>query len=192
MARKRAFPDVDRLPFDNAIARMLPTLDTNQLARHELRELMHSDQLESAIRWIAGGADGTMLTKKLDASFWETHLLDEEDAGKVVVRRLDRSDPDYLGAAYFVNGRQFDKLYPTKPAERADNSNRPSRGDPPGPESTKNWRLEVARELLHRAEAGETRLSAAKMIQWCKDKIGYKPDDSDMRKLLKYLRERRK
>jgi hypothetical protein len=186
----KGFPDVDCLPLGEAIARMVPTLGGSKLAGHWLRELMRSGELESAVRWIAGGFDGQMLIEKLATSspdqlppFWETHLLDED-----VVRRLDGSDPGYLGAAYFVNRRQFDKLYPPpKAATPTDKSNRPSRRAPPGPEAIKNWKLEVARECVRRAEAQETKLSAPAMVTWCKDSIGHEPNLRDMQKLLKFL-----
>src|SRR5262249_3526850 len=94
---------------------------------------------------------------------------------------------------FVVRRKGLDKHYPAvtaaTPIERqpddehgADDSKRK-----PGRKITGNWRLEAAAEM-HRIRKDEGKTpSAPELCEFCDTTLGYYPDESEMRRLIRFL-----
>jgi len=57
----------------------------------------------------------------------------------------------------------------------------------PGPKITKGWRIRVAAELNRIIEDEKRIPSAAELVEFCGNKLGYYPDESTIQKMLRFL-----
>ncbi len=130
----------------------------------------------------------------VSSSFWQTlNIHVEPDLRLIQIQRgrsIQRVTPRDLGQiydwAYYVWKPDFDKLWPSTAADQTLTETSVRRR--PGKAPKYDWPLNVAREVIRRIESGEKHPTAPAMIRHCKETIRYEPDDSDMRKLLKFLR----
>jgi hypothetical protein len=200
-ARKRS----ERLPLDDP--RWVPLIDAYKLlspqagfATYDLLAALRSDKLRCMRRSMTNPSE----RERVSASFWQDVEIDESmiNLGRIRIYRAPRIRviPEKLypvpgmplgeGWAFFVWKPDFDTIWSKPLLDKVKSDQQQPiirQGQPPGPEATKNWRLEVARECIRRAEARETRPTAPAMIRFCKNKLDHEPDDRDMRKLLKFL-----
>jgi len=63
----------------------------------------------------------------------------------------------------------------------------PSYGRKPGQKITGNWRLHAAAELHRIREEERTTPTALELAEWVDNKLGYFPDPSEVRKLIRFL-----
>jgi hypothetical protein len=108
--------------------------------------------------------------------------------GKTKVRDFGPLAFDYFLFNFYVSRGHFNRLYSAEAASADKKPSLPDQRNPPTPRASfSDWRLEVACECVRRAEAQETKPTAPAMIKFCRNKLGYQPNSSDMRKLLKKL-----
>jgi hypothetical protein len=188
--------EADWILFNEAYARVkVANNGSRTLAERRLMQLLHAG-LPSAFLIVGRNLHDERFVE-LDPSAWRepnplTLMEQSGTPGKIRVYGLNPKLISGHQLWFYVSREHFDEMYPSADAakqvkQKDKSSDRPSRGEPPGPESTKNWRLVVARELIRRAEARDTRPTEAAMVRFCEKTLNHKPNDRDMRELVQFL-----
>jgi len=155
----------------------------SDLATVELMEALRSGKLRCMGRNSANPSE----RKLVPSSFWQDRRILLID-GHLQIRGKLHGPGKGVYWDLFVWEPDIDTLWPAERPVQQMTGMSPS-GKPPGPKPRGDWQLHVARELYARAKAGEKDPTAPTMIRYCIETIGYAPDDSDMRKLVKSFRE---
>jgi len=197
VVRKGKRNNADDLPLDdrrwvalkkahNIISEQLTGEQLSPLASFDLIEGLQSEKLRCMRRSLINPSE----RKRLSASFWRGLRIDVEVdcirfLPSVPIKALRDFREIHLWV-YYVWEPDIEKLWPSTAADQklTEMSPRPR----PGKTPKYGWPLVVAAEVIRRLGSGGKHPTAPAMIRHCKETIGYEPDDSDMRKLLKFLR----
>jgi len=115
------------------------------------------------------------LPRALPPTYWETTRLafDLEGEDPTVVLIIQDDTPQQ-GRFYFWE----------PPEEGADKNPSDDTISPSGPKPEHNWPKQVAREVARRALAGERMPTAPEMLEFCRLKWNWRPDERQMQRVL--------
>src|SRR5262249_52762972 len=183
-----------------AFARIEATL--GPLAEDDMYEGLRTEQLKSGELQIS--PDGKRTWRPLNSSDWAQRrvrvrrsifpdITGSPGAFALAPPRrgsVDIEGPQFAGEV-FICRADLDEHYPTAAPPKATQSDdagpRTSDRRKPGPKITRNWRLHVAAEA-HRVWEKEGRIPGApELATFCGKKLGYVPEETDIRKLLRVL-----
>src|SRR6516165_4368796 len=132
-----------------------------------------------------GAPDGTQRYIILDAAFWQPVAFAHDWSMSGYENHIHEGERWH----FFVRRRELDQRYPVAVSAEQTEPQQPAklRHTPPGPSPTYDWPEHAAFEAGRIVERENKWPSAPRMCQWCMNKLGWQPDESDMRKLLKRL-----
>ena len=168
-----------------AWVRVYAALSENmRLTRRDLKADLLAKRLVGAARVIA--PDGSERCIIFDPAFWEPVELPYAYS----VSGHEKHAREGEAWHFFVRRRELDQRYPVAVSAEQTEPQQPAklRHTPPGPSPTHDWPEHAAFEAGRIVERENKWPSAPHMCQWCMNKWGWQPDESDMRKLLKRLR----
>jgi hypothetical protein len=158
------------------------------LAVRDLLEQILAGELKSAAALVRRKSPRQRLILK--PAFWKNLEIWQASLGQPIrVSGTVEGKPlgTFFNWAFFIRRADLDKLYPVAPPTRETPlPTLPPRRKPPS-RTTKDWRTVVARELIRCARAREREPTASQMCEFCELKLGWEPDISLMRRLLRRL-----
>lgn len=156
----------------------------SDLATPDLIEALERETLISMRRNMATGE-----REELPGSFWLGRRIRIVDETFQIYAGQETPQVPRLRVPweFYVWRPNVDTLWLT--AQGAKTEQNVSRAERPGPATTHDWKMLVAREVIRRLMTGLKFPRAPEMGKFCKGAIGYEPDDSDIRKHLRFLRE---
>jgi hypothetical protein len=143
-------------------------------------------------RAVDDGVRGKVRNKQGERLFdWSKYKLMRWKEDRVAV--CSRADGTFdENARFWVWGPDFKKICPTAfaptphaAAQSADDK-QPTKGKP-GPKTKHNWKLTAAAEMAHFVEERGRPPSAPELAQLVDVKLKYYPDESEVRKLIRFL-----
>jgi hypothetical protein len=178
------------LPLNDAHRLHHETTGNRSLAAGDLTGALLSGHLRCMRRRVGRGVEPDR--EFVPSSFWAGYRLDSWSDALLIRARTHRGGvvPTLQGFAFYVWKPDLERIWPTAapPSEgRADEAQTAPRRRKPGPKIKHNWRLHVAAETLRILEKQGRIPSARELAQFCENKFGYQPDESDIQKLIKIL-----
>ena len=174
------------VPFSEAWRRVEATVGgALRLTQRDLHRAFLNGRLIAAVRRFAQGGTETRIV--LERAVWRRLKINY--AWSITGWR--ELDPEAEQWVFFVRRRKLDKHYPadgtTTPTERRPDDEQPTIKRKPGKKIKENWRLTAAVELdLFIKEKGRTP-SGPELAERVDTKLNYYPDESEVRKLIRYL-----
>jgi hypothetical protein len=180
-----------------AFARIEAAVGSLGFAEDDLNEGLRSERLKSGEWQISPDNEGTW--RPLNSSDWAprrvraNRLMFPPQPGVFAVpprEGMDIEGPQFAGQV-FICRADLDEYYPAAapPTSTQSDDAGPTTGDwrKPGPKIKRNWRLHVAAEA-HRVWKKEGTIpSAADLAAFCGKELGYVPEETDIRKVLRVL-----
>jgi hypothetical protein len=153
------------------------------LTRRYVKADLLARRLVGAARVFA--PDGTQRYIILDPAFWQPVAFAHDWSMSGYENHIHEGERWH----FFVRRRELDQRYPVAVSAEQTEPQQPAklRRTPPGPSPTYDWPEHAAFEAGRIVEQENKWPSAPRMCQWCMNKWGWQPDESDMRKLLKRL-----
>jgi len=183
------------VPFNDALTPMMASAGSPALAAHDLYQDLRSGRLSSALRQVL--PNGTDKVRFLSPSDWEQWTLRWQNAhtpfglATIILIVVDK-DGQTVDGHFFVRRADLEKHYGTPistaaaDAPTAADDDTPPRRKP-GQKITKGWRLTAAVELDGFIKEKGRRPSGPELAQRVDKKLKYYPDESDVRKLMRFL-----
>ena len=174
----------------DAFDRIMSFAGERGLAANYLNQDLRSGRLGSALVQIS--SDGEKTETVLDPSVWEQWTV------RVPPLRVDGLDPN-VNRQFFVRRVDLDKRYPIAATQTMTAAHQSDETRPPerrrGPIPTHDWHVidgEIARRCINpktrllEIPKSERRL-AQHMLDWCQEKYGKEPAESEMREAVKAI-----
>jgi hypothetical protein len=181
---KRALPKGGkRISIDEAVRKLMPALGRdgavefiNTAIRDRKRARLFCDGNVVDPNFIRDHLVVTVRKGRRAVEIEATRALDKPESS--YTWQMDANEIEALRPAAFALTRS-----PAKPPADDDAKGRRAPGKPPA----HNWPMVMARELIRRAQAGETMPKAPELLQWCQDQWNWEPDIRQMQRLLRDL-----
>jgi hypothetical protein len=173
-------------PFSEAWRRVEATVGRAlRLTQRDLHRAFLDGRLIAAVRRFA--QDGTETWTILEPAVWRQLKINYAWS----IPGWRELDPEAEQWVFFVRRKELDKLYPVVVAARrteaASAEEKPTVKRKPGKKIKRNWKLKAAVEM-HRFMEEEGRTpSAPELCQRIDKTLDYYPDESEMRKLIRFL-----
>jgi hypothetical protein len=155
------------------------------LTQRDLRQAFLDGRLITAVRRIA--PNGTETRFILEPAFWQPVKINY--AWSITGYEAEVREGEQW--VFVVRRRELDRNYPavsaTTPIERQPDDEQATTKRKPGKKIKKDWKLTAAAELHRFIEAERRTPSAPELAQRVDKNLKYYPDESDVRKLIRFL-----
>jgi hypothetical protein len=197
--KKRRRKPPEELPLDDPrwiriadLHRALAVRLGNTLAASDITKKLEKGDLPCMRRRISDDYPPGPERELVQKGFWGGYRVNDSSRFGATVVNRGSSFATERWYEYFVWKPVLEKVWPVlasaptaaAPSEQADDT---TSRRPPGPRPTKEWETHVEREIIRR---GIGNMTAGDWCQFCGDTLDHQPDESDMRKLLRRLRNK--